>query len=145
MVVESLQRDAKNFRRFCLVATGKLKRLQEKLAFDRAERHPHMHIQCGMMADIVRFESRGRARFDALWYINCDLFRQVRRRDHRPARNDERPLDHIAQLPYIPRPALRFEQLETFSFHAHNGFARGRSKLPQEMLDQGRDILGALA
>lgn len=27
MVIESLQRDAKNFRRFCLVTTGKLERL----------------------------------------------------------------------------------------------------------------------
>src|SRR5690348_15438774 len=96
-------------------------RLQEELALDRAKRHSHMYIQSrGSIAG--RAVVLGRLDAGAVGDVICYFLRQIGVRDPWPTGNDQRALNHVAQLPYIARPASSSEQLETLGFDTLNRF-----------------------
>src|SRR5579885_598427 len=70
---------------------------------------------------------------------------QVDLADHRTARAQDRPLDHVAELAHVTRPGVAHELGERLVREAVDALLAGHLAVPQELADEQRDVLDALA
>src|SRR5215510_920939 len=77
--------------------------------------------------------------------ILLEMERQERDLDLPTGCENHRPLDDVLQLPEIPRPRIALQQIERFGSEAVHLLVDLRFGLPEEVVREHRNVLGALA
>src|SRR5690606_20440412 len=149
--LEALARDLEEARGVRDVAVRLLERAADEIALEAAHRDLHVLLEAALGGERAEVDRRGiaRGRRDragrAEGRAAAELAREIFAAELLSVAEEDGALHHVLELADVARPAVGREQIDGVLLDARDALLQPRVELPEEVLDEERDVPGALA